>query len=271
MNIQTSPVKLSERSLQEGKLKQTLAQLQDEVRAKAADAPLRVFLFQLLCVLGQWERALNQLQVLAGLDPDSEMLARIFQPVIKCEVFRDEVFEGKRTPLLFGEPLEWVGWLVQACQMASTGKVQAARDLRDQAFDAAPATAGKIGDQAFEWMADGDHRLGPVLEVILDGNYYWVPLCRIKRIALDKPSDLRDMVWTPAQFVWTNGGEAAGHIPTRYPGTWQQEDDALKLARRTDWKDLGDGYTVGLGQRILATDQAEYPLLECRTIDLTAG
>ena len=46
-----------------------LALLQQEVRAKPADPKLRVFLFQLLCVLGQWERALNQLKVAAELDP----------------------------------------------------------------------------------------------------------------------------------------------------------------------------------------------------------
>src|SRR5690606_10991406 len=46
-----------------------LAALQNEVRSKAADAKLRVFLFQLLCVQGQWERALNQLKVCAELDP----------------------------------------------------------------------------------------------------------------------------------------------------------------------------------------------------------
>ena len=45
-----------------------LALLQAEVRNKPADASLRVFLFQLLCVLGQWERALNQLKVAADLD-----------------------------------------------------------------------------------------------------------------------------------------------------------------------------------------------------------
>ena len=34
-----------------------LQALSDEVRAKPADAKLRVFLAQLLCVLGRWARA----------------------------------------------------------------------------------------------------------------------------------------------------------------------------------------------------------------------
>ena len=41
-----------------------LQALSEEVRARPGDARLRVFMAQLLCVLGQWERALNQLCLL---------------------------------------------------------------------------------------------------------------------------------------------------------------------------------------------------------------
>lgn len=250
---------------------ESLTQLQDEVRQNPADARLRVFLFQLLCVLGQWDRALTQLQVLAGMDSSSMMLARLFQPVINCEVLRGEVFTGKRTPIIFGEPQEWMGLLVQANELFGRGESAAARELRDRAFEAAPTTAGKINDQPFEWIADADQRLGPVLEVILEGHYYWVPFCRIKRVFTEKPSDLRDLVWMPAQFLWTNGGEACGHIPTRYPATESSTDAALRLARKTEWTEPAEGFSVGRGQRIFATNEADYPLLECRTIDLLAA
>jgi len=43
----------AELSLRNGDVAAALAQLQDEVRAKPADAALRVFLFQLLCVRGE--------------------------------------------------------------------------------------------------------------------------------------------------------------------------------------------------------------------------
>ena len=52
-----------------------LKALSDEVRAKPGDAKLRVFMAQLLCVLGQWERALNQLNVAAELDAGPEQPA----------------------------------------------------------------------------------------------------------------------------------------------------------------------------------------------------
>jgi type VI secretion system protein ImpE len=251
-----------------GRLGESLSKLQEEVRASPGDEKLRVFLFQLLSVLGKWDRALAQLEVLAGLSANAAMLARIFEPVVRCEVLRGDIFAGKRTPVIFGQPEEWMGWLIKANEMTAAGKAAAAAELRAKAFDAAPATPGTINGKPFEWIADADQRLGPLLEVILEGKYYWIPFQRIRRIHVEKPTDMRDLVWIPAQFVWTNGGEGAGHVPTRYPQTELAPDDALRLARKTEWPDTAGGFGIGLGQRILATDSDEYPLLECGVIDL---
>ena len=251
-----------------GQLNEALAALQNEIRANAADPRLRVFLFQLQCVFGNWEKAITQLKVLADLNPETYMLARIFGPVVHCEVFRGEVFQGKRMPIVFCEPMEWMGPLLRANEHIGRGEFAAAAALREQAFDAAPATSGKLNEQAFEWIADADSRLGPVLEVILDEKYYWIPFCRIKKIVMEKPTDLRDLVWKPAVFVWANGGEASGHIPTRYPGTEASTDNQLRLARKTEWVEREGGSCLGVGQRILATDSQELPLLECQTVEL---
>src|SRR5687768_7713013 len=98
--------------LKEGNVDQSLAALQSEIREKPEDSSLRIFLFQLNCILGRWEKALTQLQVVASLTPETMLLAQIFRPVIACEMLRKEVFEGRRTALIFGEPMEWMGSLV---------------------------------------------------------------------------------------------------------------------------------------------------------------
>src|SRR5216683_2764995 len=140
--------------------------------------------------------------------------------------------------------------------------------LRDEAFAAAPATRGVIDDQPFEWIADADPRLGPVLEAIISGRYYWVPFNHIREIRVEAPADLRDVVWMPAYFTWANGGESVGLIPTRYPGSQASADPQLRLARRTDWAERGAELFVGLGQRMLATDAGEYPIMDARAIRL---
>jgi type VI secretion system protein ImpE len=260
----------AEELIKAGQLPEALTALQAQVRLKPEDARLRTFLFQLHCVMGSWPKALTQLEVLAGVDPDTKLLAQVFRDVIHCELLRGEVFAGKKTPIIFGEPTDWLGLLVKANEHAGRGEFAAAATLKDQAFELAPATPGKVNEEPFEWLADADSRLGPVLEVILEGRYCWIPFMRIKRIAFEAPTDLRDLVFTAAQFVWTNGGEASGHIPTRYAFTERQTDSALLLARKTEWTELAPEFYTGLGQRVLSTSAADLPLLEARVIDFDA-
>jgi type VI secretion system protein ImpE len=258
----------AEDSLKEGNLQQTLAQLQDRVRKNPADPKPRIFLFQLLCVLGQLERALTQLKVAGDLDPAALPMVQTYREAIACEALRLDVFAGRRAPLLMGEPQRWIALALEAVRATAGGHHQQAEDLRDEAFESAPAVPGTLDGTAFEWIADADTRIGPFLEAIVKGKYYWIPFHHIGRIVMEPPVDLRDMVWTAAQFTWANGGEAVGLIPTRYPATANQDDDRLKLARMTQWQQIADGAFEGLGQRVLATDVAEHSLLEVREIVL---
>jgi type VI secretion system protein ImpE len=254
-----------------GNLDEALDSLKDAVRKDPADWRLRVFLFQLLSVLGEWEGAIAQLNVVAEMNADCMLLAQLYRPALNCEALRAEIFAGKRTPLIFGEPAEWVVWLTQVPALLSEGKAAAAAELRDRAFEAAPPVSGMANGQSFEWIADADSRLGPVLEAIVDGKYYWIPFDHIRDIRIEKPQDLRDTVWIKAYFTWMNEGKSAGLIPARYAGSEQSAESAVRLARKTDWQDLGQNVFRGVGQRMLATDAGEYPLLEMRQIALNAG
>jgi type VI secretion system protein ImpE len=273
LNWSATYIKFPDMSVEEhikaGELDEALGCAQEAVRKTPADARPRILLFQLFSVLGQWERALTQLNVVRDMDPECMVLAEIFRPVLQCEALREEIFAGKRSPLIFGEPAEWIGLLVQANALLAQNQAAAALELRDKAFEAAPATTGKINDQSFEWIADGDSRFGPMVEAIIDGKYYWVPFFRIASLTTASPEDLRDLVWTATQFVWANGGEAPGFIPTRYPGTEKATDNSLRLARKTEWIDQGNELFFGVGQRMFATDQAEVALTEVRRIEFT--
>ena len=258
---------LAEQSLSGGNLKDALAQLQDQVRRDPGNAKFRTFLFQLLSLTGNWERALTQLNVAGELDAGALAMVQTYREALRCEALRAEVFAGRRSPLVFGKPEQWVALLLEAMRLAAEGQGARSQEVRDQAFELAPTTSGRIGDRAFEWIADADPRMGPMLEAIVNGRYYWVPFNRIRTIQIDPPEDLRDLVWAPAHFVWANGGETVGLIPTRYPGSEAVEDGAIRMARRTEWLE-NDGIHTGLGQRMLATDIDEFPLLEIRRIDL---
>jgi type VI secretion system protein ImpE len=262
---------VAEQTLKGGDPVGALAQLQDQVRARPADPKLRVFLFQLLCVLGQWERALNQLDVASNLDPEALAMAQTYRDAVQCEAVRDDVFGGKKSPLIFGQPDQWLALLIESLLLQGQGDRQRSIALRSRAFDEAPTTAGDIDGRPFAWISDADSRLGPVLEAVINGRYYWIPFSRLSRIELEPPEDLRDMVWIPARLRFENGGETVALIPTRYPGSSASADGLIALARKTVWEEIGPDSHRGLGQRVLATDADEVPLLEARTITLTGS
>ena len=257
--------------LRAGDIGQARSTLQAQVRAEPANAAHRVFLFQLLCVTGEWERALTQLAVAGELDAGALAMVQIYREAVRNEAVRDEVFAGKRAPLIFGEPERWIALLLEALKVTAAGHVAQGQALRAEAFEEAPASSGRIDGRPFEWLADADTRLGPMLEAIVNGRYYWIPVHRVAEIKLQEPTDLRDLIWAPAQLKWSNGGEAVGLLPTRYPGSERSPEAAIMLARRTEWLDQGEGVYFGLGQRMLATDQGEFALLEAREIVLDAA
>src|SRR5690606_7705283 len=119
-----------------------------------------------------------------------------------------------------------------------------------RALDQAPATPGTIDGTPFEWIADADMRLGPVLEAIINGRYYWVPFAQLQQMDIEAPEDLRDFVWIPAHLKFTNGGESLALLPTRYPGSHADSDGAIQLARKTDWRESRPGFFEGIGQRL---------------------
>lgn len=252
--------------LHAGDLQVSLKSLIEQVRKNPADLKLRIFLFQLYCVLGQWEKALNQLQTLDQLDVTLWPMTQSYREIIRCELLRGEVFAGKKSPLVFGEPMEWIALLLEAIALGAKGNHAESAQLRQQALDTAVAISGTVDGERFAWMADADSRLGPILEVIINGRYYWVPFQRIHSIEIIPPQDLRDLAWVPAQFVWVNEGSSTGFIPTRYPGTENSDNDQLRLARRTEWLEIDADTFHGLGQRLLTTDQNDYPIMDVREI-----
>ena len=257
--------------LKAGQPAAALNALTEQVRAKPADPKLRVFLAQLLCVLGQWERALNQLTVAAEMDPLAVPMKQVYGEAVRCEGVRAEVFAGKRTPMIFGQPDEWLAILIESLLRAGRGELELAENLRQRAFDAAPAPPGTIDGVAFDWLADGDMRLGPVLEAFVNGRYYWIPFARIAEIKVEPPEDLRDCVWTPAHLLFENGGEVLALIPTRYEGSQDSADGELQLARKTEWVESRPDVWTGLGQRVFSSSAGEHPLMDARIIAFSTG
>jgi type VI secretion system protein ImpE len=265
------PMNDAAKSFDAGDLDGCLYQLQASLRQRPADTAARIFLAQLLLVLGQWQRASNQLNVLAEMDTTCEPLAHAYQPAIQCELFRASVFAGKTAPLIFGEPPEWIAPLVESLALSRQGKTAEALAQRAAAFGSASPTAGSLNGAPFETFWDMDSRLGPLFELFVEGRYFWVPVSRVQRLASQPPSNVRDMVWLPVQVTWSNGGQTVALMPSRYSGSESSTNASLRLARATEWLDLGEEQYQGFGQRMFATENGELGLFEIRELTLATA
>ena len=258
---------LSEELIAAHRPQEALAALTAEVRKRPVDFKLRVFLAQLLCVLGQWKRAIEQMDVAAELDASAVPMKQMYGDAARCEAVRERVFAGQSAPMLFGEPEPWTALLIESLLRHGKGDTASAQTLREQAFEAAPASAGQVDGTAFEWLADADMRLGPVLEAFINGRYYWVPMNRLACIRFEPPEDLRDQVWLPVHLDFTNGGETLALVPARYPGSQGSADGAIQLGRKTEWQEREPGVWIGSGQRMFSTDSTELAMLGLQRID----
>lgn len=245
-----------------------LAALQSAVRADPSDAKLRIFLFQLLCVMGDWNRAITQLKLSAEMDATAVPMAQTYREGIICEVYREKVFAGEKEPLIFGEPPEWMALMIDALKAQAAGKHDEAATTRARAFEMVPDLGGEINGERFEWIGDADMRLGPILEIVIKGKYFWMPISSILSMRVEPPADLRDSVWTAANLTLQNGGEFVALIPSLYVGTNATGTDAEKLGRATSWADAGAETFVGTGQRLLATDKSDIAIMDLRNLQM---
>lgn len=236
------------------------------IRKAPLEVELRFVLFQLLSLQADWEAASNQLSAYSELVGRESPMPFIFNKVVQAEVRRKYVFLGQEAPTIFGEPPEWMPYLLQALTASAEGHAAEALSLQAEALDRAPAVSGTINGQPFEWLMDGDSRLGATIEAVIDGQYYWIPQARLRSISMQPPTQVRDAIWAAASLTLENSSVIAAFIPVRYPGAQTWQDAELKLSRSTSWDSPAEGFYIGSGQRLWMSDQGEHPILETREI-----
>lgn len=242
------------------------AALVELVRSRPADAQARMFLFQLLAVAGEWDKARTQLTALASLSPEAQMLSGAYGQAIDAERIRARVFAGTEPPALLVSGSAWAGDLALALHHLAAGRIAEATEARDRAFDAAPDTPGTLDGTPFEWIADADSRFGPAFEAIIAGKWGLIPFDAVEKITGEGAQDLRDIVWYPVQVAFRTGQSIAALLPVRYPGSETAADPALRLARATAW-DTAEWGEAGSGQHLFALSTGEErDLLSLRTL-----
>lgn len=237
--------------LRAGDLTAVRAALVDTVKRAPGDQGARMFLWQVMAVQGDWDKAVAQLRALASLAGETQMLSTVYHQAITAEGQRAKAYAGQAPFPVLVSSSPWIDQLAEGLGALAAGRTQDGAALRDQAFDAAGDTPGEIDGTQFGWIANSDPRLGPCFEAIVAGRWGLVPFEAVTRIKTEGPRDLRDVVWLPVEMALRSGQSAAALLPARYPGT-EGASDTLRLGRATEWQ--GD---VPLGQRLWSRDDGD--------------
>jgi type VI secretion system protein ImpE len=222
---------------QAGKLNEAIQSLGADLRNNPTDTQRRIFLFELLCFAGEYDRAEKHLDIVGQGDKNTEIGALLYRGAIHAERTRQECFSKKQFP---APPVE-------------------TRPL-----------SGTLNGTPFESIEDADPRIGPRLEVYAAGSYLWVPFEHIASLQMTPPQRLRDLLWAPAMVMTGPGfqdkdlGEVL--LPAIAALSAKHPDEHVRLGRTTLWPGENDPEEAVFGQKMLLVDGEDFPLLEVREL-----
>lgn len=220
----------------EGRLREAIQALGEEIRSNPLDARRRTFLFELLLFAGEFDRAEKQLDVLAGTNSEAAAGTLLYRSALHAERTRQEMFKQKQTP------------------ESKPG----------------PVHGGECNGNSFAEFADADPRIGAHLEVFIAGSYTWIPIHYLRRLEIEPPRNLRDLIWasarveTSADFRLQELGEVL--LPVLSPLSSTHADTAVQLGREAAWEPDEAFGEIPFGAKTMVIDGADVPLLEVRSV-----
>jgi type VI secretion system protein ImpE len=255
----------------DGRLQDAIAAQTELVRAAPTEIARRWFLAELLCFGEEWERADRLLDIIASQAAGLKSAALGFQRLLRGEETRTQVMAEGRAPQILGAQGGSLYPAVEALLALRDGKLaEAAAKL---AADAAPAVTGlRNGEQRFDVFRDLDDVCAGFIEFITEaGEYHWVPVADLARLEMRPLARPADLIWRPARLEVRSGRADNVYLPARYVANGTDIDDALRLARRTEWLESEGAPVRGMGQRMFLIGDDDVPIHELGRVEFLHG
>jgi len=255
-----------------GELNAALEAALGEVKQKPTDIPSRLFLAELCCFAGDFERAEKQLDTLSHQTTEAAVLISLFRQLLRGEVARQQVFLEGRTPEIVTPLTECMSKSLEVLTALRDGNRVGSAAMVSYIDSTVPTASGTCDDKKFEGIRDLDDRTASFLEVITStGKYYWTPWETIEYLHFDPPHRAMDLLYRRTKISITGGPEGEVFIPTRYVMQDPKAvvDDSMRLARATDWIGEDAGVVQGVGLRTLLIGDQDLSIMEIKEIDFT--
>ncbi len=259
----------------EGKLQEAIEAQTAVVRDKPTDIDGRAFLADLHMLVGAYDKADRQLDLLSTQNVQLGVSVALSRQLLRGAIARQEVFEKGRAPEVATEPGPYVQAALLALVELRDGRGKEAAAILSEADEKRTRTPGRLGEDgaAFEDFRDADDLCAGFVEVLTStGKYFWIPTDRIDFMEFEKPSRPRDIIWRQCRMEVRGGPEGVVYVPATYPALPADgEIDALRLGQTTQWEG-GDGTpTRGLGLRLFLVGDDGLSIDELRTVQFGAS
>lgn len=235
------------------------------VKGNPADQGKRFFLFELLLFSGDLDRAQKQIDAITfGDERDATVI--IYKRWLDSERARRACFTTGGEPKLLAPPSEHVRLRLEALRQKRAQQQDEFARLVHQANQLMPALTGQLNGRPFTLLRDCDDLLAGVLEVFVNGLYYWIPFENIASLDVVPPEYPRDLYAMTAQLEVLNGDTGEVCLPVLYPLTHLSASQDMKLGRANDWQEHPGNITMGVGLKCILVEDDAVPLPEWREL-----
>lgn len=234
------------------------------VKAHPTDANRRLFLFELAMFAGDLERATKQGVLVKFDDVELNTTMDGYRLLVEAEKMRRRVLHDGESPKSFGPLSEECQQRVQALMRLREGRATEAAEIT--ARFPPPVISGTLNGKRFDGLCDCDDLLAPMLEVVSNQGYFWVPLAQIRSLKTTAPKFPRDLYWLPAHLELADGQSGPTFLSALYVDSYQHADDAVKIGRQTDWVGQDGEPVRGRGQKTFLVGDDPIGLLDIREL-----
>jgi type VI secretion system protein ImpE len=251
----------------DGKLSESIAAAIEEVKSHPADVSKRLILSELLCFIGEFEKADKHLETAFLQSPDLNLPTALGRQLIRAATARRKWFDDCAVPDMLPPVDPIVEQQLKLWTLHRAGDADLVTESINHLQSYCDSTDGIAGEVPFTGFRDLDDSTAACLEVLTStGKYYWVPWHRIEILEFEPVRRPRDLLWREAHIVVRQGPDAVVYVPVIYPATSVNDGDQALLGRSTHWQESETGAVMGIGQRIFLINDQEKAILDLEQV-----
>lgn len=257
----------------QGQLQLAKEQLEKQLKDDPLSVEVRSVYVELLCVMGELEKADQQLDMMVRQHPECLLGAVNLRHLIRAQTARQDFYQGGVTATLFHKADDSYETLLELHLNLREGDIDTAQALAAKLESLRNSVQIEIDGTLVTELRDLDDSLGGYLELLgTDGKFYLVKFSEIESLELQPVSSTVEMVWRRVNIAIKNGPSGEAFLPLCYMSS---TSELCIIGKETAWDERSDYLVTGVGQKMLLVNDQALPLgqikhFQCAAVELNS-